>query len=44
MCGRLGVVPNNRVCSVEKSTCVNLNSELSVCVGLMFVRGEVENF
>ena len=44
MCGQLGVVPNNRVCSVEKSACVNLNSELSVCVDLMFVRGGVGNF
>ena len=44
MCGWLGVVPNNRVCSAEKSACVNMNSMLSVCVDLTFVRGGVENF
>ena len=44
MCGRFGVVPNNHVCSAEKSACVSLNLEISVCVGLTFVRGGVGNF
>ena len=44
VCGWLGVVSNNRVCNAERSACVYLNSEISVCVGLTFVRGGVGNF
>ena len=44
MCGRLGVVPNNRVCGAKKAACVYLNSKISVCVGLTFVKGGIRNF
>ena len=48
MCGRLGVVPNNRVCGwlgvVPNNHVCKSDSEISVCVDLTFVRGGVENF